>query len=514
MHRGLTRRSLVKAIGVGTGIALTHNLFPQALAAEVKSAKGGALRAAFAGSSNDSTNVLRATFSTIDYVRARLIWDSLAEVESNRIVWRLMESAEPNSDATRWVIKIRHGVTFSDGRKLTARDVMFSLKTWRSQPGSQSGWLKPLDLAASRIDDPWTLTLQLSQPAGSFDLLLAQSLFIFPENTQDFSAALGSGPFVLKDWSPEHSTLEARKDYWDADNGGPYLDEIQLYAISDTAARLNGLKAGQFDYAGGMSLLTARTEQTNPALKLWHSDKSEMSHLAFSMNLTKAPFNKPEVVEALKYAIDREAMVRAVTMGRGEVANDALGAGQPWYAADLPKRHYDPERARSLLQKVGMPALKAAIRTSNYEYGPAESATLLLRQATKAGLNLHLDSVPAADYYSDFNLLLNTPLQTNLYHAMPLPVALPFYYGSGASWPFTGPATPELDKLMNAMQAARDDTLRQRVGDVQHYLWQQGGDAIFARMPSVAASAPKVAGVKAAGFFDYPLLRDAWLRPA
>lgn len=513
MHRGLTRRSLVKAMGVVTGVALTQNLLSQAWAAEVKPTKGGTLRAAFAGSSNDSTNVLRSTFSTIDYVRARLIWDSLAEVKNNRIVWRLMESAEPNGDATRWVIKIRRGVTFSDGRKLTASDVMFSLKTWMSQPGSQSGWLKPLDLAASRIDDPWTLTLQLRQPVGSFDLLLAQSLFIFPENTQDFSAAPGSGPFVLKDWSPERSTLLARKDYWDAENGGPYLDEVQLYAISDTAARLNGLKAGQFDYVGGMSLLTARTEQDNPALKLWHSDRSEMSHLAFSMNLTKAPFNQPEIVEALKYAIDREAMVRAVTMGRGEVANDALGAGQPWFNAELPVRHYDPERARSLLQKAGMPAVNAAIRTSNYEYGTAESATLLLRQADKAGFNLHLNTVPAADYYSDFRLLLNTPLQTNLYRPMPLPVALPFYYGSGAPWPFTGPATPELDKLMNAMQAARGEALRQRVADVQHYLWQQGGDAIFARMPSVAASALKVAGVKAAGFFDYPLLRDAWLHP-
>ncbi|ELW9443446.1 hypothetical protein R0595_002536 [Pluralibacter gergoviae] len=41
---------------------------------------------------------------------------------------------------------------------------------------------------------------------------------------------------------------------------------------------------------------------------------------------------------------------------------------------------------------------------------------------------------------------------------------------------------------------------------------QQGGDAVFARIPSIAASTPAVGGVRAAGFFDYPLLRDAWLR--
>ncbi|QTP14845.1 ABC transporter substrate-binding protein [Serratia symbiotica] len=513
-NEGLTRRTLIKTMVIGAGISLSNGFLPLAWADEPKPNRGGVLRAAFASSSSDSTNVLRSTNSNIGYIRARLVWDSLAEVDNQRIVWRLMESADPNRDATRWTVKLRQGVTFSDGHKLTSKDVMFSLRTWLSQPSSQNGWLKPLDLAASRLEDDHTLTLQLHKPVGSFDLLLAQSIFIFPENTQDFAAAIGSGSYTLKSWSQDKSVLQARSDYWDAANGGPWLDEIQLYSMSDTAARLNGLKAGQFDYVGGMASLTARAEQANPAVKLRHSPKSEMSNLAFSMNLSKAPFNQPEVVEALKYAIDREMMVRVVTMGLGEVANDTLCAGQPWFNTDLPVRHYDPERARSLLQKAGVKSVAATIRTSDYEYGTAESATLLLRQAKGAGFDLRLDRVPAADYYSDFNLLLNTPLQTNLYHPMPLPVALPFYYGSAASWSFTGPATPQLDGLINAMQAARADALRQRVADVQHYLWQQGGDAVFARIPSIAASAPGVFGVKAVGFFDYPLLRDAWLRPA
>ncbi|WP_462215802.1 ABC transporter substrate-binding protein [Klebsiella variicola] len=511
MIQDLTRRTLIKAMGIGAGMALSTAFMPLVFAEDSKPKKGGILRAAFAGSSSDSTNVLRSTYSNIDYVRARLVWDSLAEIDNERIVWRLMEAAEPNADASRWTIRIRQGVTFSNGQKLTSKDVMFSLKTWVSQPGSQSGWLKSLNLAESHIDDDRTLILQLYKPEGSFDLLLAQSIFIFPENTQDFSAAIGSGPYTLTSWTPERSVLRPRNDYWDVANGGPWLDEIQLFAISDSAARLNGLKAGQFDYVGGMSLLTSRGEQANPALKLWHSAQSEMSHLAFSMNLAKAPFNRPEVVEALKCAIDREAMVKAVTMGYGEVANDALGAGQPWFNVGLPVRHYDPERAKALLQEVGLSSVNAVIRTSDYEYGTAESATLLLRQAKSAGFNLSLNRLPAADYYSDFNLLLNTPLQTNLYRPMPLPVALPFYYGSTAPWPFTGPASPQLDQLMNAMQAARGAELVTRIGDVQQWLWQNGGDAIFARIPSVAASTPGVSGIRAAGFFDYPLLRDAWL---
>ena len=512
MQQGISRRSVVKALGIGVGIACSSGLLSGMVqAATLNPQRGGILRAAFAGSGSSSPNVLQSTNSNIDYVRSRLLWDTLADVDNNRIVWRLMESAQSSADATRWTLKIRRGVTFSNGQPLTAKDVLYSLQTYLSQPGSQSGWLKPLDINTSRVENDDTLVLQLLRPVGSFDWLLAQSMFIFPAGTTDFSAAPGSGAFTLQHWTLDKSVLVARNDYWDAANGGPWLDAIHLYAVSDVNARLNGVKAGQFDYAGGMALLTARAEQGNADLKLWQSDKSQMSSLAFSMNLSKAPFNRHEVVEALKYGIDRQAMVRAVTLGMGEVANDALGAGQPWFNHQLPQREYDPERALALLKKAGLSNVSAAIRTSDYEYGTAESATLLLRQAKAAGFTLTLNKIPAADYYSDFNALLNVPLQTNLYRPMPLPVALPFYYGSAAPWSFTGPATPELDKLMVAMQAAQGDALHDRMQTLQQYLWQQGGDAVVARVPSIAASTPRVQGIKAAGFFDYPLLRDAWL---
>ena len=511
MNQGLTRRTLIKAMGIGAGMALGGGYLPRVSAAD-KPVKGGVLRAAFAGAGGDSASVLHSNSSNLAYVRTRLIWDSLAELENGRVIWRLMTSAEPNKEATLWTIKIRLGVTFSNGRKLSAKDVFYSLNVWKKHPGSQNGWLKPLNMAGSRIVDADTLQLKLDKPVGFFDLLLAQSIFIFPDGTQDFANAPGSGPFTQQSWSADKSVLQARDDYWDADNGGPYLAQIQLFAVSDPAARLNGVKSGQFDYAGGMTMLTARAEKDNPAIRLLQSPDSEMSDLAFSMNLSKAPFNRPDVVEALKYAIDREAMVRAVTFGFGQVGNDAMGAGQPWFSPDLPVRHYDPDRAKSLLKKAGIGDTDADIRTSDYEYGTAESATLLLRQAKAAGFNLRLNRVPAQDYYSDFGLLLNTPLQTNLFRPMPLPVALSSYYGSDAPWPFTGQASPKLDSLMKALQAARGDELRARTADVQQWLWQQGGDAIFARMPSIAASAPAVSGVRGAGFFDYPLLRDAWLR--
>ncbi|EBI1833962.1 hypothetical protein FK088_16850 [Salmonella enterica] len=511
MKSGLTRRTVIQAMGIGAGMILGNELlFAKEKAPQTSSPRGGILRAAFPGSANNSLNVLQSTNSTINNVRARLLWDPLAEVDDEKISWRLMTSAESNKDSTLWTIKLRQGVTFSNGKKLTAKDVLYSLHSYTTQPGSQNGWLKPLDISSSHIEDDYTISLQLRRPVGTFDWLLAQAMFIFPEGTTDFDNAPGSGAYTLSSFNQDKSVLIAQHNYWD-DSAGPYLDEIHLYSVEDSTARLNGLKAGQFDYSGGLTLLTAKTEKNNPLIKIWQSDHSQMSSLAFSMNLSKPPFNNPYVVDALKYGIDREAMVRSVTLGMGETANDSLGAGQAWFNSTLPTRQYDPEHSKALLKKSGLTSVTAMIRTTDYQYGTLESAILLLKQAKNAGFNLTLNRLPAADYYSDFTALLNTPLQTNSYHSMPLPVSLPFYYGKDAPWSFTGPAPQELTKLVNAMQKSKEEDLREKTAELQNWLWLYGGDAIFARIPSVAGSSPRVENVKAAGFFDSPLLRDAWL---
>ncbi len=522
----ISRRSMLRTIGTGTGLVVAGGLLtacgtagsaaPGPLAGSTTSMaprRGGKLRAAFPGSANESTSVLQASGSAIDYVRGQLIWDALGEIESSGTSWRLAESVEPNADATRWTVRLRDGVTFSDGRKLTAKDVLFSLRTLATNPTAQSGLLAGFDPANSAVRDPRTVELALKGPDGFFDLVLGQSMFVFPDGTTDLEHAVGSGPFVLKSWTRGGSSLlTPRSDYWgSALGGGPYLDQIELVSVADAGARLNGLKAGQFDYAGGITLTGARAEAKNSALRIILAPQELWRDLSLTMNLGAAPFTKPEAVQAVRCAIDREAMVRTVTLGYGEVADDAMGRHQSWYDSTLPARKHDPDQARKLLSAAGLDNLKLSVRSSDYEYGTLETATAFVQQGQAAGMAVSVDKVPAADYYSDIKTLLSTPLQTNLYNSMPLPLSLAFYYGSHASYPLTGPSNATLDGLITAMHSATGDKRMSAVHDVQHYLYDHGGDAIFARMPSVAAAATKVQGVQPHGFFDYPCLRDAFL---
>ncbi|MBX9359670.1 ABC transporter substrate-binding protein [Streptomyces sp. WAC04114] len=472
---------------------------------------GGRLRAAFTGSSAESASVLQATSTPVDYVRARIVWDTIGEIENSKPVWRVAESVEPNDDATVWTVRVRDGITFSDGKALTADDVLFTLRTFATQPTTQSAFLAGLDTKASKARDKRTVELHLKGADGFFDLALAQSMFVFPDGTKDFAKAPGSGPFVLKTWSRgKSSLLTARKDYWGS--GGPYLDEIELLSVTEAEARLNGLKAGQFDYAGALSLPTTRAEANNSRLRITTAPRELWGELAFSMNLSTDPFTQAEAVQAVRYAIDREAMVRTVTLGKGETADDAMGRHQAWYDSSLSRVPHDPDRARRLMSSGSLKGTKLSIRTSNYEYGPLEAATAFVEQGRAAGLKVAVDKVPPADFYTDMKSLLGAPLKTSFYHPLPLPLALSSYYGPQASYPFTGPSDDTLNGLMNAMHAAvGEDRRTGAVHDVQQYLYKHGGDAVFVRVPTVAGATPAVRGVQAYGFFDYPSLRDAYL---
>ncbi|MGW3974365.1 ABC transporter substrate-binding protein [Streptomyces ardesiacus] len=446
-------------------------------------------------------------------MRARLLWDALGDLDGGKPVWRVAEGVEPNADASQWTIRVRKGITFSNGAQLTAKDVLFSLRTIAANPGGQSALLASADFAAARLPDSHTLKVPLKQPNGFFDLALAQSMFIFPDGTKNLSKAPGSGPFTLSKWEAgKSSVLVANPNYWDASRGGPYLDGIELYSVTDSAARLSGLKAGQFDYAGSVPLTAVRSEQGNTSLRILMPPKDLWTELTFTMNLDQKPFTSPDFAEAIKYAIDREAMVKTVTLGYGETANDARGMHQPWYTDGLPKHEHDPDRARSLLKKAGMQGASLTLRTSDFAYGLVESASAFVQQAKEVGLTVRLDKVPAADYYSDMGKLLSTPIQTSANSPMPVPLDLLNYYGSQAVYPLTGKAPKRLETLLSDMRrSVSDEDRKQAVGDVQHYLHDNGGDAIFARMPSAAAATPKVQGVESLGWPEYPSLRDAFL---
>lgn len=518
----LSRRTLLRtAAGItvgaaGAGLLTACGSDTKTPAADAKPSlapkRGGKLRAAFIGGSNETANVLKAANTPIDYVRARAIYDELCVLDSEgRTEMQLAESLTPNADGTEWTLKVRSGVKFSDGRKLTIDDVLFTLRTYVDTKANQAPLLADLDLAKSQRKDELTAVLVMKRAHGFLDLVFTQGIFIIPAGTTDFSKVPGSGPFILQQHRVgQGATLKRNPDYWGS--AGPYLDELELVSIADGAARLNALKAGQVEYAASISLVAGKSESSNSAVQLIIPPKWEWPNFGAMLKRNQAPFTDPRVAQALKYAVDRDQMVERVTLGFGEVGNDLFGKYLPFYAQDLPQRQYDPERAKKLLKDAGAENLSLTIRTSDYEYGLAEGAAVLAEQAKKAGITIGLDKVPAGDFFADPKVFIGAKFQSANRKPRPLPLDVLFFYGTDALLPFTGVAGPKIDDLVTKVRSAvTDEQRKSSISDIQHHLYDEGGDLVWAKAPVLAAATPQVHGVKSLGYPTFPSFRDAFL---
>ncbi|MFJ8544203.1 ABC transporter substrate-binding protein [Streptomyces sp. NPDC093586] len=474
--------------------------------------RGGRLRAAFIGGSNETADVIKAANTPIDYVRARVVYDELCVIgPDGGVQMQLAESIEPNTDGTEWTIRVRDGVRFSNGRKLGIDDVLYTLSTQIKQQANTAPLLVDVDIANARRKDSRTAVLPMKRPHGFLDLVFTQGVFVFPEGTKNFEKAPGSGPFLLENHRVGQGALLKRNpDYWS--DKGPFLDELELLSIADGEARLNALKAGQVDYAASISLVAGRAERQNGQIQLLTPPKWEWPNFGAMLKRNQAPFKDARVVEALKYAVDREEMVKRVTLGFGEFGNDLFGKHLPYYAEDLPQREYDPERAKKLLKDAGAEDLSLTIRTSDYEYGLTEGAVVLADQVKKAGVKIKLDKVPAGDFFADPKVFIGAHFQSANRKPRPLPLDVLFFYGSEALLPFTGLAGGKIDSLVDRVRSAvTDEQRRSSLSDIQHYLYDEGGDMVWAKAPVLAAAMPKVHDVKSLGYPTFPSFRDAYL---
>src|SRR5262249_55736700 len=132
-----------------------------------------------------------------------------------------------------------------------------------------------------------------------------------------------------------------------------WFDEIVVLPIIDVTARTNALVTGEVDYIDRVDLKTMGLLQRNDKLAI--AEVSGFAHYLAPMITNVAPFNDANVRLALKYAIDREQIVKKVLLGHGSVGNDnPIAPGVAFFADPTPKHTYDPDKAKSYLKKAGL----------------------------------------------------------------------------------------------------------------------------------------------------------------
>ncbi|MFJ9736582.1 ABC transporter substrate-binding protein [Streptomyces sp. NPDC101166] len=400
----LTRRHVLWAGGViGASTLLSacgggDEPAASATGGSAKPVKGGTLRVGALGRAGALTRDPHGTQANeSDYLIISLVYDTLTVpgVKPNTVP-RLAASWKASADLKTWRFTIAKGAAFHDGSPVTAEDVVFSLKRLRATPAGASRLpgIQEKNISAEGDD---TVVIVSDYANAELPLLVRLTTFVIPKGTidKDIAKAPGTGPFKL-DWYRGGNARLVRNDDWYG--GDVLLDAIEVKIFESPQAMANALLAGQIDLASNVGAVAARTAESRKDIQTVRRPNDMAMPLV--MRTSGGPFADARVREALRLAVDREAMVEQVLSGYGTVANDILGTGDPAYDRSVPQRARDLAKARELLRAAGFDTSKTyELHTTEDIAGLAESATLFATQVREAGVKVKVVKQESATFW-------------------------------------------------------------------------------------------------------------------
>lgn len=442
--------------------------------------------------------------------------NNLTEILPNRsVVGDLAESFESSDRSTRWVFKLRKGVTFHDGRSLTANDVVASMMHHAGAKTKSPAKVIFSQLDQVKADGDMTVVFTLKGSSPDFPYMLSDyHLPIMPakdDGTLDFSKPVGTGPFVLEHWVPG-SPAKFRRNPNYHKNNKPYFDEVEFVPIQDVMARANALLTGELHFINNLDVKTLPMLRRNRNIRV--NSTPSMRHFAFDMNTTVAPFDNPHVRLALKHAIDREEIIDKVFFGNATVGNDNNVARSLKFWAETPPQYkYDVEKAKEHLKLAGLSSLTVDLSVADAAFPGAVAAALLFKdQAARAGITINVVREPDEGYWS------------KIWHHKPF-VGVDWYgrptvdwlfsttLAKGAAWNDTKFDHDRFNQLLEQGRVQTDEAERaETYREMQQILHDEGGMMVIAFANFLDGCSTKVASGEIGGVYpmDNFKLTERW----
>ena len=492
----ITRREFIgrmAAFGLATTLPLTFT-GKKVMAAIPK--KGGKLKVGIAHGSTTETYDPATIESGFQGVMSRAMTNTLTEIDAdNKVIPCLAESWEFSADAATWTFKLRKGVEFHNGKSLTAKDVIASINYHRGKDSKSS--VKPLadPIETLKADGDHTVVFVLKGGNADFPFNLDTPGFaIYPaaeDGGLDWKPGIATGAYILKKFEPGVQAFFVRNpNYWK--EGRAHADEIELLVILDTPARTNALLTGAVDVIDQIDLKSAHLLERRAGIHI--EETSGPLHYTFPMLSKTAPFDDNNVRLAVKFAIDREEMLKLVLGGHGTVGNDTpIGPSYRFYAAELEKNSYDPDKAKFHLKKAGLNKLSVNLSTAEAAFiGAVDSAVLYKEQAAKAGIEINVVRESNDGYWS--NVWLKKPWCACYWAGYSTEDTIfSTGYAPNAAWNDTQWNHERFNKLMVEARAELDQTKRREMYvEMQRILRDEGGAVVAMFANAVLARNDKV----------------------
>jgi peptide/nickel transport system substrate-binding protein len=471
----LSRRDFMQyAMAGGMTLAAAGTLFTAAARAEAK--PGGHFRAGLGhGATTDSFDPARFA-NGMDFAWGKSLTGApLVRINAKGGVDPyLAESVESSDGAKKWVFKLRKGVTFHNGKSLTADDVVGTINYHNAADSKSPAKAYLTGVASVKADGPETVVFELKGADAGFPANLANYQFPILSVTDGKAdvSGLGAGPYVLDGFEPGvRAHFKKNPNAFAPGN----FDEITQLSIIDPAARTNAYLSGEVDFIDRADLKTIDLLKNAPDTALYNV--SGWEQLTAPMFTDTAPFDKVEVRQALKWAINRQELVDKVLFGYGKAGNDnGLASTMEFATTPEPVYTYDPDKAKSLLKKAGMEGLKVDLSAADAAFaGSVDAALLMAEHAKAAGIEINVVREPNDGYWN--NVWLKKSWCHCYWGGRPTADAMFSVAMAGdAAWNDTKWKNPRFNELLLAARAETDAPKRAAMyAEMQQILHDDGG---------------------------------------
>ena len=513
LRRGVTRREFVTwLMAAGVTLASAGSIFTSAKTAMAATPKrGGKLRCA--STQHGPADTLDPTLYSagIDYTRGRIHYNSLVQYNDKLLPQpELAEEFSANDALTEWTFKIRKDVVFHDGSKLSADDVLWSMR--RHMGKDSKSVVKPLVAGVKEWKKVDSHTIKAILHAADIDFPSILGTFQFKivkKDTTDWQNPPGTGPFTLKEFKPGvRSVHERNKNYW---RDGPNLDVIEATAITDPVARVNALRSGDMDLASTIDPKAIRQVEGTPGVHILSVPSGRLMGICCMMNT--APGKYVDFVMALKFLQRRERIVKSILKGHGSLGNDQpINNTYPDFCDTLPQRKFDPDKAKFHLKKTGI--TQAEIHVAEVISGITDTVLMTQREAGRIGLKLNIKQVPTDGYWDA--VWMKTPINVVQWFNRPTAnMMMSIAWAPNAPWNDTRWNNERMGELLMAARAVKDPVKRKEMYcEMQTLIHHEGGMVIPAHTNYVDGASNKVKGIPKVplgefGGFEWP--EFAWL---
>ena len=307
------------------------------------------------------------TYGSADYTRINPAMDEHGEINlllfdgltahdgENNVVPGLAETWELDEATNTYTFHLRENLTWHDGEPVTADDVKFTIEAIMDPENGSENAPNFEDVEEITVTDDHTVSFRLSAPNVAF--LDYMTMAILPEHllagedwqeSDFFRAPVGTGPYKLERWDVGQAIiLTKNENYY---KGAPKIDRIVFKIVPDDNAQALQLESGELDLAL-LDPKNAAQFTGKDGFTCYDMKTSDYRGILFNFWNDYWTENR-DLIPAICYAIDRQAIVDAVLLGQGMPAYGPLQRNV-YNNENVEHYDYNPEKAKQLLEDAG-----------------------------------------------------------------------------------------------------------------------------------------------------------------